>query len=329
MTEQRPLCEVTPSANIVFIAAGCTYETYTKVLKHVLGIKVVSSSTFMTAIETLHPVVEEMVNELCEREKKRMKDDKLGSWKRAVTCADGTWMTRGFHSQNATYSIRNYFTGALLYYKHICQKGSVKILGEELYKGTSKSADGYSARVLVQTAKEEGMTSRSTGRMQTSKPFKENFPRASLMTCGGHAGRAHLYQLQTLAKSKTFTKGKTQTRFPGSRDCGLLVHKTQGGMRMPDGLLLPEGENNILSTSQSPQEFFERLRNMVHHVQGVHEWEGGQCQFHSLSRVCSCAKCPDKNQPQCKGKEYTTRDALFTCWCTRSSATLGHKWRTS
>ena len=77
-----------------------------------------------------------------------MKDDELGSWKRAVTCADGTWMTRGFHSQNATYSIRNYFTGALLYYKHICQKGSVKILGEELCK----------ARVLVQTAKEEGMS---------------------------------------------------------------------------------------------------------------------------------------------------------------------------
>ncbi len=33
-----------------------------KVLKHVLGIKVVSPST-LTTIETLHPIVEEMVNE--------------------------------------------------------------------------------------------------------------------------------------------------------------------------------------------------------------------------------------------------------------------------
>ncbi len=88
---------------------------------------------------------------------KNMKDDELRSWKRAVTCADGVWMTRGFHSKNATYSIQNYFTGALLYYLHICQKGSDKTIDEELYKGSSKSAEGYAARVLVKTAKEKGM----------------------------------------------------------------------------------------------------------------------------------------------------------------------------
>ncbi len=302
------------AAQVAFIAAGCTYGTYTKVLKHVLGIKVVSPSAFMATIETLHPIVEKMVNELCEREKKRMqemKDDELGSWKRAVTCADGTWMTRGFHSQNATYSIRNYFTGALLYYKHICQKGSDKIIDEKLYKGTSKSAEGYSARVLVETAKDEGMKIEihwQDADSSSNKPFKEKFPCASLMTCGGHAGRSHLYQLQTLAKMKTFTKGfkdKHKNHFPEVETvvCWCTRHKVGCGC-LTDTFCQRARNNfsNILSTSQSPQEFSERLLNMVHHVQGVHKWEGGQCKFHTL-RVCSCAKCPDKNLPQCEGKD--------------------------
>ncbi len=68
----------------------------------------------MKTIQTLHPIIEKMVNEMCEREKQRMKDMKDDELERAVTCADGTWMTRGYHSKNATFSIRNYFTGALL-----------------------------------------------------------------------------------------------------------------------------------------------------------------------------------------------------------------------
>ena len=31
-----------------------------------------------------------------------------------VTCGDAAWLTRGFHSQNATYTLRNYQTSALL-----------------------------------------------------------------------------------------------------------------------------------------------------------------------------------------------------------------------
>ena len=36
----------------------------------------------------------------------RMDQNELGSWSPAVTSADGTWMTRGHHSKNATFSIR-------------------------------------------------------------------------------------------------------------------------------------------------------------------------------------------------------------------------------
>ena len=62
--------------------------------------------------------------------------------------------------QNATFPIRNYLNGALLYYHHICQRGGDdNIIKEELYKGTSKSAEGYAARITSRLP--------STGRMLT------------------------------------------------------------------------------------------------------------------------------------------------------------------
>ena len=97
----------------------------------------------------MFPVVQEMVDRMCEEAKTEMKtmnQDELGSWSRAVTSADGAWMTRGHHSKNFTFSIRHYYTGALLYRKHLCQKGRDTLINEELYQGTSKGAEGYAAR---------------------------------------------------------------------------------------------------------------------------------------------------------------------------------------
>ena len=51
-----------------------------------------------------------------------MNQDELGSWSHAVTSADGARVTRGHHRKSFTFSIRNY-TGALLYRKHLSQKG--------------------------------------------------------------------------------------------------------------------------------------------------------------------------------------------------------------
>ena len=44
-----------------------------------------------------------MVDDLCEVPKREMKEKNDG---RAVTTADGTWQTRGWHSKNATFSAR-------------------------------------------------------------------------------------------------------------------------------------------------------------------------------------------------------------------------------
>ena len=141
---------ISVSLQVAFIIAGCTHATYYKALNHSLGIDTVSAPTFMCTIRAMHYIVESMLDEVCEADKQEMRDVKesqLGSWKNAVTVADCTWQTRGWHSKNATFTIRNYLTGALLYYHHLCQKGRDEVIEEELYRGTSKSAEGFAARV--------------------------------------------------------------------------------------------------------------------------------------------------------------------------------------
>lgn len=49
--------------------------------------------------------------------------EKMGSWNKAVTVADGAWLTRGFHSQNFTFHVRDYMKNSVLYYHHLCQRG--------------------------------------------------------------------------------------------------------------------------------------------------------------------------------------------------------------
>ena len=110
-------------------------------------------------------------------------------------------MTRGHHSKNATFSIRNYYNGALLYRKHLCQKGRDDIIKEELYQGTSKGAEGYAARLTFKKAKDEGMNIAiqwQDADSSSSKAVTDHFPDAKVMICGGHAGRAHKKQLEKL-----------------------------------------------------------------------------------------------------------------------------------
>ena len=178
---------ISVSLQVAFIIAGSTHATYCKTLGHFLGIDVVSSSTFMRTIRAMHSIVESMLDEVCEAAKQEMRDVKesqLGSWKNAVTVADCTWQTRGWHSKNATFTIRNYLTGALLYYHHLCQKGRDEVIEEELYRGTSKSSEGFAARVTFQKAKEEGMhvaVHWQDADSSSAKAVREVFPDAEVM----------------------------------------------------------------------------------------------------------------------------------------------------
>ena len=79
-----------------FRLAGSTHTTYCKTLQNALGMKTVNARVF----EKIYLWVC-IIYDLCEVAKREMKeknDGDLGSWKRAVTTADGTWQTRGWHS---------------------------------------------------------------------------------------------------------------------------------------------------------------------------------------------------------------------------------------
>ena len=209
----RGMNSISVCVQVAFIMAGSTHAVYAKTLKHALGMNTVSNGAFLKTIECMYPVVKDVLDRVCEIAKKEMKskrDDELGSWKKAVTTADGTWQTRGWHSKNATFSIRNYLNHALLYYHHLCQKGSNNVVEGDLYPGTSKSAEGYAARITFQKAKEEGMNVAihwQDADSSSSKALREVFPEAEIMICGGHAGRAHRKILENQLKRNRVQEG--------------------------------------------------------------------------------------------------------------------------
>lgn len=127
-----------------------------------------------------------------------MKQDTLGSWKQAVTSADGVWMTRGYHSKNGTFSVR-------ILMEHCYFKSTSGKSDDELYKGTSKSMEGFAACELMMQAKKEGMeiaVQWQDSDSSSSKTVKECFPNCKIMICGGHAAKNHLKALKKYSKFK-------------------------------------------------------------------------------------------------------------------------------
>ncbi|XP_064386971.1 uncharacterized protein LOC135335416 isoform X2 [Halichondria panicea] len=331
---------------VAFITAGCTHATYRKVLD-ILGMAAVSFPTFMQTIRDMHPVVEEMVEEMCSREKERMKNmsqEQLGSWTRAVTTADGVWHTRGFFSKNSTFTIRNYFNGALLYFIHLCQKGRDHIIEEPLYKGTSKSTEGYSATQLMNVARTEGLNIEvhwQDGDSSSSKRVLEVFPGAKIMLCGGHAAKSHLKLLMVRGKQKKFTaalQDREKKFFPEvvNVECHCKSKNCKAGCGCLTDVFCQRSRNSfstILSTCESASDFSRRLSHLTHHVQDEHQWEeeqtcekhylttckecefesdgvvARQCDFHPLT-LCNCGECADKNHHECEGKLYRTKEVL-------------------
>lgn len=125
-----------------------------------LGLGVVSEKPYLQIVGLALPHVKEILNEMCEDAKTQMRnisDDTLGSWGRAVTTCDCCWQIRGHFSQNCTFIIKNYFTGALSYYGHLSIRGAENISTKELWQGTAKAAEGHLAQILWSKGKEEGI----------------------------------------------------------------------------------------------------------------------------------------------------------------------------
>ena len=223
--------------------------------------------------------------------------------------------------------MRNYYNGALLYYKHLCQRGRDNIVEGELYKGTSKSMEGFAAWEVMHQAREEGMKLAvhwQDSDSSSAKPVAECFPECKIMICGGHAGKNHLKALENYSKMKKVPSidfiRKHKDRFPlissGVR-CHCPKRHSQGCGCITDAFIMRPRNNfsYILTDSKSAEEFAKRLRVLPRHVRDEHEWkvkkEGAEpttehCDFHPL-KECSCGNCADKENFKCNGKDYATR----------------------
>ena len=317
------------------IAAGCRYATYDKIFRRYLGMHTVSANQYYHTLELLYEHVTSMLQDMCDEAKQQMKDmpqDHLGSWSRAVTTGDGVWLTRGRHSQNASYTIRNYLTGALLYYEHLCQRGKDSITMESLYKGTAKAAEGYGADKAFKKAFEDGMTLEAhwqDGDSTSASVAREYFPNAQIFYCSGHIAKNHEKRLTSLYSAYQFDPVAIKND-PSLKDLKCCcMNKSGKGTRHSKGCgcfsdaFTSNARRNLVQLLNNAGTDVEKFQNNIlslakYHVRNVHEWEvhdsqGGiikeHCHFHALT-VCSCKeKCPLDNL-SCDGKLYTTHNIL-------------------
>ena len=161
-----------------------------------------------------------MLQSMCECAKEEMKAmvaEELGSWKNAVTTADGCWLTRGHFSQNFTSIIKNYQKNTILWYGHLCMRGSDDVVEEPLYPGTAKSAEGRLAGKLVQQAKEEGcqvLVNWQNSDSSSDKAITTVYPLVSIMYCSGHVGRALAHRLVDFKVKKASRRCTRTTTMP-------------------------------------------------------------------------------------------------------------------
>ena len=311
---------------VAHLISGKTYADYSNTLR-CLGIQGVSHATFFRSIRYIYPHVVELLNDQCQEaicEMKGMSNKSLGSFARAVTTGDGVWHQRKF-SKNHTFSIRNYLNGALLYYVHLCMRGKDNIVQEALYKGTSKSAEGYAADIAFRNAHTDGMhievhwqdgDSSSANSFYTYYPNKD---KSKVMLCGGHVARSFGNRLAELKSTKEFTTDKIEKckkDFDQIDEvqccCKGRRHRKACGCISP--AFLKRCRVNffccLLQAKNSPKTFATVMKELgTHHCRDEHEWEGGQCSFHAMKH-CDCGKCED--EVLCVGKPYHTKFPL-TC----------------
>ena len=150
-----------------------------------------------------------MIQEMCDEARENMYklgSDQLGSYHRAVTTGDdGTWLSRGFLSQNHTFTLRNYMNNSLLYVVHLCTRGD-----DELFEGTAKAAEGHAAEIAFGLARDDNVhievhwqdgDSSSANSLHVYYPDKT---KKRVMLCGGHVARTHINKLKKMAGIKSY-----------------------------------------------------------------------------------------------------------------------------
>ena len=309
---------------VAFIISGHGFAKFSKTLNQYLGISALSKQRYYEIIQLMYPHISAILNGMCEDEKTRMKElpeGELGHWKKAVVTSDGVWHTRGHFSKNGSFVIKNYLSGALLWFGHKCMRGKDGIVEDDLYEGTAKSMEGMLADECYKQAKDEGCDIAvvwQDGDSSSQKSVEKHHGKGKVFKCGGHVGRAHTNNLKEAAKLKQFSetvKQRHREQFPDvdtakcqckrhSQTCGCLSEQFIKGARINHFCCLQQ--------CNSPAEYARRMRALGEfHSKDIHKWKEGECGFHDLI-VCSCGHCEEDGELQCEGKQYSTKHKL-TC----------------
>ena len=121
---------------LAFLLTGHTHSGYHNTLARGLGIPAIHHTTFYDVVKDSYMYIKRMLDNICSLAKDEMKclsPDTLGSWHRAVTTADGCWLTQGHFSQNCTFIVKNYLRSSILWYGHLCMRGGDEVIEEPLW----------------------------------------------------------------------------------------------------------------------------------------------------------------------------------------------------
>ena len=331
---------VSLALSLAFFISGHGYAAYRKTLGKGLGLGVLSEKPYLEIIGVALPHIKNILDEMCEEAKGHMKnisDRELGSWARGVTTCDGCWQIRGHFSQNCTFIIKNYLTGALLFYGHLSMRGADKICSDDLWQGTAKAAEGHLAQILWAKAKEEGLkveVNWQDADSSSAKGFRYSYSdeqESKVMLCGGHVGRAHGKKLQELQTKSTFTKGFIDLHkkdFPqmGSLKCvcsgkhhSFVSTRNKPACGCIGPAFIQSAKRNhycaLVHAGRDPQKYRKTMLSLgKYHCRDIHQWEGGSCTFHPLVK-CSCKKCTADvegfvEKLQCPGEPYHSANVL-------------------
>ena len=269
---------------VAFFISGLGFAKFDRTLRQFLDISCVTNNRFYEIIKHVYPVVTDILNEMCEDEKERMKEippDVLGSWSKAVVTSDGVWHTRGHFSKNAYFIIKNYLTGGLLWYGHKCMRGNDDVIEEDPYEGTAKSKEGVLAEQCYQQAKEEGCqinTVWQDGDSTSAKAVNEHHSTAKVYKCVGHMGRAFTNNLKEAAKKKEFSeeqKKKYKDKFPSIQTVRCKCSRHKSGCGCLSGSFIKGARINhfiILQQSKAPDEYATHIRSLsTYQCRDVHK----------------------------------------------------------
>ena len=110
-----------------------------------------------------------------------------------------------------------------------------------------------------------------------------------------HVAKNHAKKLEKLKKMKSMTcdDGSEIVCYCSEGK----KHRTNCGCINEDFIRKAKSTFQMCLTNagKDPNAFAERIVNLaLYHYRDIHQWDGGQCDFHPLV-VCSCGLCIDKN----------------------------------